>query len=175
MVTILMHMVLDGGSAHRLSHTSFRTAAITGPLGLTMGSGLYFARWTLPAVIAVLFALAGLSGAQAGEDQPRAAANDGAFNQGAALGRALFPEIYEPKVRLNKRHVKPDSTLADYTTDPGSTKVPGLHSITQQAAQELQRQGAGLGAAGRGYSLADAMADALWRKKVVETFWGHLE
>ena len=170
MVVILMHMVLDGGSTHRHSQTNFRTAATMGSLGLAIGSGLYLARWTMPALFAILFALAGLSGARAGEDQPRAATNDGAFNQGVALGQALFPEVYEPKVRLDKRHLKPDSVLTDYTANQAPTKVPGLHSITQQAARELQRPDNG-----RGYSLADAMADALWRKKVVEAFWGHLE
>ena len=167
--------VLHGGSAHGLFKTGFRNAASMASLHPTAGSKPNLVRGTIFALFIVVVLPVSLPGARAGEDLPSEAANGAAINQGVALGRALFPEAYEPKVRLDRRYVKPDSALVDYTEDPAATTVPGLYSITEQAARELRRQGASLGATERGYSLADAMADALWRKKVVEAFWGHLE
>ena len=167
--------VLHGGPAYGLIPRGFRTAASTGLLDPTGSSKPNCVRGTVAASFIVVLLLVWLPGARAGEDQPGQSADDAAFDQGTALGRALFPEAHEPMVRLDKRYVKQDSNLIDYTEDPKVTKVPGLYSITEQAARELRRQGAGLGATGRLYSLADAMADALWRKQVVETFWGHLE
>ncbi len=96
-----------------------------------------------------------------------------AVPQGAAAARdarTLFERGKEIKIKrdakvtITPRNIpKGDRFLKAYAADraPGASAAPGLLGIASQA----YRTQAAAGTANRAYSLADAMRDAVWRKK----------
>jgi hypothetical protein len=94
------------------------------------------------------------------------------FDQGVALGRALYPDESESQVLLADPYSEKNQSLAPYNASNPESLLPGLESLASQSARDLLRRKALEGSDAKAYSLAEAMEDALWRKRVVETFWG---
>ena len=94
------------------------------------------------------------------------------FDQGAALGRALYPDESESQVLLSDPYSEKNQSLAPSRASDPETLLPGLESLAGQSARDLLRRKALQGNGAKGLTLAEAMEDALWRKRVVETFWG---
>ena len=105
--------------------------------------------------------------------QAVAATAQAAVPQGAAAARdarTLFERGKEIKIKRDaKVYITPrniprgDRFLKAYSVDqaPGASAAPGLLGIASQA----YRTQASAGTANKAYSLADAMRDAVWRKK----------
>ena len=94
------------------------------------------------------------------------------FDQGVALGRALYPDEGESQVLLSDPYSDKNQSLAPYRASKPEALLPGLESLAGQSARDLLRRKALEGSGAKVYTLAEAMEDALWRKRVVETFWG---
>ncbi len=139
-----------------------------------MAVHLWFGR-VLPVFLLVLLALAGT--ARAGHFLTHPAATPQAVAtaqaaQAAAMrdAKALFQKGKEIKIKRDaKVYITPgnipkgDRFLKAYAADqaPGTSAAPGLLGIASQA----YRTQSSAGTANRAYSLADAMRDAVWRKK----------
>ena len=110
-----------------------------------------------------LFVLLGLSGpARAGHFLTHPAATP----QGAAAPQAVAAGARDANLYITPRHIpKSDRILKVYSTDEAvrgnGTAAPGLFGVATQA----YRTQVAAGTANQAYSLADAMRDAVWRKK----------
>ncbi len=137
-----------------------------------MAVHLWFGR-VLSVFLLVLFALAGTARADHFLTHPAATPQvAGATPQRAAArdGRALFQKGKEIKIKrdakvyITPRNIpKNDRYLKAYSADQaaGGSSAPGLLGI----ASQTYRTQASAGTANKAYSLADAMRDAVWRKK----------
>ncbi len=139
-----------------------------------MAVHLWFGR-VLSVFLLVLFALAGTARADHFLTHPAATPQvAGATPQRAAArdARALFEKGKEIKIKrdanvyITPRNIpKNDRFLKAYSADEvarsNRTAAPGLLGIATQA----YRTQASAGTATKAYSLADAMRDAVWRKK----------
>ncbi len=132
-----------------------------------MAVHLWFGR-VLSVFLLVLFGLAGTARADHFLTHP--AATPQAVKAAARDARTLFGRAGEIKVKRDaKVYITPqnipknDRFLKAYSVDKAATgtATPGLLGIASQA----YRGQAAAGTANRAYSLADAMRDAVWRKK----------
>ncbi len=139
-----------------------------------MAAFLWFGR-VLPIFLLVLLALTGTARAGHFLTHPAAAAQaaqatvppQAEATQGA---RTLFEKGKEIKIKRDAKVTitpqnipKGDRFLKAYSADqaPGASTAPGLLGIATQA----YRTQASAGTTNKAYSLADAMRDAVWRKK----------
>ncbi len=137
-----------------------------------MAVHLWFGR-VLSAFLLVLLGLAGTARADHFLTHPAATPQvAGATPQRAAArdARALFEKGKEIKIKrdanvyITPRNIpKNDRFLKAYSADKAAkgSSAPGLLGIATQA----YRTQASAGTANKAYSLADAMRDAVWRKK----------
>ncbi len=123
-----------------------------------MAVHLWFGR-ILPVFLFVLLGLAGP--AQAGHflTHPAATPQGAAGPQVVAVARDANVYITPRNIPENDRLLKAYS--ADQAVRSNGTAAPGLTGIATQA----YRTQASAGTANKAYSLADAMRDALWRKR----------
>ncbi len=142
-----------------------------------MAAFLWFGR-VLPVFLLVLLALTGTARAGHFLTHPAAAPQAAQAAQAtvpppaeATQGaRTLFEKGKEIKIKRDAKVTitpqnipKGDRFLKAYSADqaPGASTAPGLLGIATQA----YRTQASAGTANKAYSLADAMRDAVWRKK----------
>ncbi len=142
-----------------------------------MAVHLWFGR-VLSVFLLVLLGLAGTARADHFLTHPAAAPQGAAVPQAAATpqgaaardARALFEKGKEIKIKRDANvYITPqnipknDRFLKAYSADQaaGESSAPGLLGIATQA----YRTQASAGTADKAYSLADAMRDAVWRKK----------
>ena len=126
--------------------------------------------------------------AQADEERfapPLAAAGSslGGFGSGLTLGQAIATGTPAPRVSdndagivVNSAYVPDDQSGEAYgaRNDDGSLVVPGMAGVADLVLRRQLTQSARGQSDGGDYSLAHAMADALWRKKVVQSLYGHI-
>ena len=148
-----------------------------------MAAFLWFGR-VLPVFLLVLLALTGTARAGHFLTHPAAAPQAPQAPQAAQAAQATVPPQAEAtqgartlfekgkeikikrdaKVTITPQNIpKGDRFLKAYSADqaPGASAAPGLLGIASQA----YRTQASAGTANKAYSLADAMRDAVWRKK----------